>query len=41
MINVKEVSDDLDKDIITYRESDGMIVKIFKNKLNMIKYKEI
>lgn len=36
-----ELEEDLNMDVITYRESDGMFVKVFRNKLNMIKYKEV
>lgn len=36
-----ELENDLKKDVIEYRESDGMVVKIFKDKLNTIRYKEV
>lgn len=36
-----ELENDFKKDVIEYRESDGMVVKIFKDKLNAIRYKEV
>lgn len=39
--NITELEGTLSKDVITYQESDGYVVKVFRNKLNMITYKEL